>query len=149
MISEAQYGFRKNRSTTDGMFIVKTIIEKHAGPLIAVYIDLNAAYDHVTRDFLFIMLEIRTGASHMVAVLSRMYDGTTASIKGMDVKFYVLVGCRQGGQESPFLFNLYFDYVLKIATDKIDVAFPEGWGINFEYEIPIPAQTEHNDQLEK
>ena len=32
MISEAQYGFRKNRSTTDGMFIVKTIIEKHAGP---------------------------------------------------------------------------------------------------------------------
>ena len=101
-----------------------------------MYIDLTAAYDHVPRDFLFKMLEIRTGASHMVAVLNRMYDGTTASIKGMDVKFDVLVGCRQGGQESPFLFNLYFDYVLKIAADKIDEAFPEGWGINFEYEIP-------------
>ena len=60
----------------------------------------------------------------------------TASIKDMDVKFDVLVGCRQGGQESPFLFNLYFDYVLKIAANKIDEAFPEGWGINFEYEIP-------------
>ena len=32
MISEAQYWFRKNRSTTNGMFIVKTIIKKMLDP---------------------------------------------------------------------------------------------------------------------
>ena len=119
-----------------GCLFLKQSLKKHAGPLITVYIDLTTAYDHVPRDFLFKMLEIRTGASHMVAVLNRMYDGTAASIKGMHVKFDVLVGCRQGGQESPFLFNLYFDYVLKIATDKIDEAFPE-----YIYEI---SQTSTN-----
>ena len=45
MISEAQYWFRKNRSTTNGMFIVRTIFKKNAGPLNAVYIELTAAYE--------------------------------------------------------------------------------------------------------
>ena len=135
-ISEAQFGFRQNRSTADGMFIVKTVVEKYGGMLVATYIDLTAAYDHVPRDFLFRILQIRTGASHLVAILRKMYEGTTAVIRGMDVKFDVLVGCRQGGQESPVLFNLYFDYVLKIVAQEVDAAFPNGWGIDFNYIIP-------------
>ena len=31
-ISEEQYGFRKNRSTSDGIFLIKNIIEKYGGP---------------------------------------------------------------------------------------------------------------------
>ena len=54
----------------------------------------------------------------------------------MKTKFDVLVGCRQGGQESPCLFNYYFDYVLKVAAYEIDKVFPVGWGIEFEYNIP-------------
>ena len=65
-----------------------------------------------------------------------MYEGTTASILGSKVKFDVLNGCRQGGQESPCLFNYYFDYVLKIAAHEIDQTYPEGWDIKFEYNIP-------------
>ena len=99
-ISETQYGFRQNRSTSDGIFIVKTVIEKYGGRLIAVYIDLTAAYDHIPRDFLFRVLKMRTGASHLVAILQKMYEGTTASIRGMTDTFDVLIGCRQGGQES-------------------------------------------------
>ena len=57
-ISETQYGFRQNRSTSDGIFIVKTVIEKYGGRLIAVYIDLTAAYDHISRDFLFRVLKM-------------------------------------------------------------------------------------------
>ena len=65
-----------------------------------------------------------------------MYEGTTASIRGTQAKFDVLIGCRQGGQESPCLFNYYFDYVLKVAATAIDEAYPNGWGIQFEYNIP-------------
>ena len=52
------------------------------------------------------------------------------------VRFEVLVGCKQGGQESLCLFHYYFDYVLKIAAGEMDHIFPQGWGIHFEYNIP-------------
>ena len=145
-ISEAQFGFRQNRSTSDAIFILKTVIDKYSDPLIAVYIDLSAAYDHIPRDFLFRVLLLRTGAKHLVAILRKMYEGTTASIRGMKVKFDVLVGCRQGGQESPCLFNYYFDYVLKIAAHAIDQAFPDGWGIQFEYQIPYMCSNRRQRQ---
>ena len=135
-ISNAQFGFRKNRSTTDGIFVMKNIIKKYNGTFIAVYIDLTAAYDHIPRDFLFRVLELRTGATFLIHILKLMYMQTTASIKGMKTKFEVLVGCRQGGQESPIVFNYYFDFVLKIAASEIDKAFPEGWGLKFPFRIP-------------
>ena len=125
--SGAQFGFRSNRSTTDGIYVVKTVIEKYGGELIAVYADLTAAYDHIPRDFLFRTLSLRTGAHHLTAILRKMYEGTTASIVGM--KSIV-------GKESPCLFNLYFDYVLKVAANEIDKCFPEGWGIECPYNIP-------------
>ena len=135
-ISETQFGFRQNRSTSDGIFILKSTIEKCGGPLIAVYIDLTADYDHIPMDFLFRVLEIRIGARHLVAILRKMYSGTTAAIRGMKCKCDVLTGCRQGGQESPCLFNFYLDYVLDGAASEIDKAFPDGWGIEFQYNIP-------------
>ena len=65
-----------------------------------------------------------------------MYRRTTASIKGMKTKFDILVGCRQGGQESPVVFNYYFDFVLKVAAAEIDKAFSNGWGLEFAFDIP-------------
>ena len=79
---------------------------------------------------------MRTGATHLIALLKKMYEGTIASIRGMKTTFDVLIGCRQGGQESPCIFNYYFDYVLKVAAQEIDKEFPDGWGIPFQYEIP-------------
>ena len=62
-----------------------------------------------------------------------MYRGATASIFGI---VEVLVDCRQGCQESPCIFNYYFDYVLKVATCETDKKFPDGWGTEFEFNIP-------------
>ena len=119
-ISDYQFGFRRNRSTTDAIFVLRSVINKYNETLIAVYIDLTAAYDHIPRDFLFRVLTLRTGATHLIAILYKMYQGTTALILGMKEKFDVLVGFRQGGQESPCIFNYYFDYVLKEVQAEID-----------------------------
>ena len=97
------------RSTNDGIFLVRNIIQKYSDTIIAVYIDLTAAYDHVPRDFLFRVLSMRTGAHHLIAILKKMYENTTACIRGTEAKFDILIGCRQGGQESPCIFNYYFD----------------------------------------
>ena len=134
-ISDCQFGFRKNRSTMDGIFVMKNIIEKTKDPFIAIYVDLTAAYDHIPRDFLFRVLKFRLKANYLLDILHLMYRKTTASIKGMRSFFEVLIGCRQGGQESPCLFNYYFDFVLKVAADEIDRMYPDGWGLHFQYNI--------------
>ena len=102
-LGESQFGFRKNKSTSDAIFVLKTLVEKYGEQLVVVYIDLTAAYDHIPRDFLFRVLSLRTGATHLVEILRKMFEGRTASIKGMESHFDVLVGCRQGGRESPCL----------------------------------------------
>ena len=67
-LGENQFGFRSNKSTSDAM---KSVIEKHGGTLVAVCIDLTAAYDHIPRGFLFRVLQIRTGTSHLIAILQK------------------------------------------------------------------------------
>lgn len=32
-------------------------------------------------------------------------------------------------------FNSYFDYVVRVAANEIDKEFPNGWGIEFDYNI--------------
>ena len=135
-ISEAQFGFRKSRSTCDAIFILKNVLQKHTGPLVLIFVDLTAAYDHIPREFLFRVLEFRTGAKILTYILRKLYDGTKAYISGTKTTFDILVGCRQGGLESPTLFNYYFDFVLKVCAEEIDQKFPEGWGLSFDYRIP-------------
>ena len=148
-ISESQFGFRKGRSTCDAIFIIKNVIQKHAGPLVLTFVDLTAAYDHIPRDFLFRVLEFRTGAKILVYILRKLYDGTTAYISGTKVHFDILTGCRQGGLESPTLFNYYFDFVLKVCAEEIDHKFPDGWGLSFEYRIPGECTNREQRQVRK
>ena len=70
-ISEAQFGFRKGRSTCDVIFIIKNVIQKHTGPLVLIFVDRTAAYDHIPREFLFRVLEFRTGAKTLVDILRK------------------------------------------------------------------------------
>ena len=89
-ISEAQFGFRKGRSTCDAIFIVKNVIQKHAGPLVLVFIDLTAAYDHIPREFLFRVLEFRPGAKILTYILRKLYDGTVLQPLSQAVKFSLI-----------------------------------------------------------
>ena len=43
MVSPNQYGFRSQRSTTDGIFILKNLIEKCGSPFVVTFVDLKAA----------------------------------------------------------------------------------------------------------
>ena len=65
-----------------------------------------------------------------------MNEGTTPLIRGTKSKFDALIVCRQGGEDSRCCSNYYSDYVLKVAVYEIDQAYPDGWGIQFEYNIP-------------
>ena len=136
VMSENQFGFRKGRSTADAIFTVRSIIDKCDGAIIAIFVDLTAAYDRIDRVCLFKVLSIRTGAPFLANLLYKLYQTTTATIRGTKLPFEVLSGCRQGGLESPSLFNLYFDFVLKVCANEIDRRFPDGWGISTRFRFP-------------
>ena len=107
-----QFGFRKNRSTTDAIFIIREAIKSTRNPLHLCMIDLRAAYDHVERNMLFSVVNIRTKAPKITSILKSLYTGTVATIKYSNDIFQVHTGCHQGGIESPVLFNIYMDFVL-------------------------------------
>ena len=119
LISNCQFGFRSNRSTTDAIFILQNAINISPNPLFICFIDLKAAYDWINRDMLFKILEIRIKSPILVNILKVFYTGTSAAIKGSKVFFQTFTGCRQGGLESPVLFNIYMDFVLRCAEHEV------------------------------
>ena len=92
-------------------------------------IDLKAAYDHIDRHMIFRALEIRTKSTKIITILKSLYTGTIAEIKHTDELFNVHMGCRQGGLESPVLFNIYMDFVIRCAEFDVLKKFPNT-GVN-------------------
>ena len=62
---------------------------------------------------LFSVLIMRTKAPKIASLLKALYTGTKAAINNTVNSFQVHTGCRQGGIESPVLFNIYMDFVLR------------------------------------
>lgn len=118
---DQQQGFRPKRGTNDGIYLVKRlqqISNKTKKPIYALFIDLTAAFDHVNREWLFLSIKKRFPNNQnniLFQLLEKLYSKTQTAINGnMDLVFETFVGVRQGGPESPFLYNLYMDYVLRI-----------------------------------
>ena len=98
-------------------------------------IDLKAAYDHIDRNLLFKVLEIRTKAPKITSILKSLYTGTIAAIKHTNTLFDVHTGCRQeGGLESPVVFTIYMDFVLRCAEFEVLQRFPNT-GLKYSYHI--------------
>lgn len=146
LIMNSQFGFRKNRSTTDAIFIVREAINSTKNPLHLCMIDLRAAYDHVDRDMLFSVINIRTKAPKITTILKALYTGTVASIKNTVDQFQVHTGCQQGGIESPVLFNIYMDFVLRCVEHKVLSIFPKT-GLKYSYHIKAESSTREQRNL--
>ena len=83
---------------------------------------------------LFKTLDIRIKSPILVNILKVFYTGTSAAINGSKVFFKTFTGCRQGGLESPVLFNIYFDFVLRCVEHEVLQRFPNT-GLQYSYSI--------------
>ena len=123
-LSEEQNGFRENRGTTDGIYSVKRVQQisnRKKQPLFLLFIDLTAAFDHVPRKWLFdsIRLRLSDGENQkLFEILESLYQKTTLTYEEAQTTFNVTSGVRQGGPESPPLFNLYIDFVMRVFMNK-------------------------------
>ena len=105
-------GFRSGRGTADGIYIVKRIQQssyRSNKPVYALFVDLSAAFDHVNRDWLFQFINLRLHnqeSQKLFKLLESVYSYTTTALSGHDSEIFDLtVGVRQGGAESPTLYN--------------------------------------------
>ena len=71
----------------------------------------------------------------LIDILQSVYSDTKCTIE--DISFMTSSGVRQGGPESPPLFNLYIDFVMRIFCDACQKE-----GVDFLqllYDIPASA----------
>ena len=140
LISNAQFGFRSNRSTTYVIFILQNSINISSKPLLLCFIDLKAAYDWINRDMLFKILEIRLKSPILVNILKALYTSTAAAIKGSKLFFKTFSGCRQGAFESAVMFNIFLDFVLRCAAYEVLQTFPNP-GLQYSFLVPGHCST--------
>ena len=104
---------------------------------------LSSAFDHAIRKWLFKSIYQRFPPNAdvtLIKLLETLYSHTTTALAdNLDDVFRLLSGVRQGGSESPTLYNLYMDYVMRIFMDICkteDIEF-----LTLRYQIRATATT--------
>ena len=141
---EQQQGFRRGRGTADGIFVTKRvqqISDKMNKPVFVLFVDLTAAFDHVIREWLFKSIYQRLPVRSnpiLIKLLECLYSHTTTALsEDPENPFQLYTGVRQGGPESPPLFNLYLDYVMRLflkACEEQEIKF-----LTFNYRVRSTA----------
>ena len=118
---ESQCGFRANRSTNDMIFSIRQLQEKcreQRMPLYMVFIDLTKAFDLVSRDGLFRILDLVGCPPKLLRFVRSFHDGMKGVVEfdgSVSDEFNITSGVKQGCVLAPTLFGIFFATMLKQA----------------------------------
>ena len=123
-LSKELNGFRKNRDTTDGIYSMNRThqISNHKKlPLYLLFVDLTAAFDRIPRKWLSDPIRIHFPKSENIKlfdILEKHCQKTSLIYQEAQVTFLVTSGVHQGRPESPCLFILYTNFVMRVFVNN-------------------------------
>ncbi|VDP41097.1 unnamed protein product [Heligmosomoides polygyrus] len=118
-VTISQEQFMPERSTADAIFIARQVMEKcreKQKPCYMAFLDLDKAYDRLSRAVLWKSLRGRGVPERLITIAKDMYEGSKAVVRtlyGMAKKMDITVGVHQRSALSPFLFVLAPDCIVK------------------------------------
>ncbi|XP_055415995.1 delta-sarcoglycan isoform X2 [Bubalus kerabau] len=120
-IPDVQAGFRKGRGTRDQIANICWIMKKAREFQKSIYfcfIDYAKAFDCVDHNKLWKILKEMGIPDHLICLLRNLYAGQEATVRtghGTTDWFQIGKGVHQGCILSPYLFNLYAEYIMRNA----------------------------------
>ena len=87
------------------------------------FVDFKKAFDSVSREKLFQILELYGISDKIISAIRALYTSTKAKVISPDGDtdvFDIQAGVLQGDTLAPFLFVLILDYVLRISVDSLN-----------------------------
>jgi len=118
-LPDVQPGFRKGRGTRDRIANIHWIIEKAREFQKTIYFcffDYAKAFDCVDHNKLWKILKEMGIPDHLICLLRNVYAGQEATVRtdhGTTDWFQIGKILRQGCILSPYLFNLYAEYIMR------------------------------------
>ena len=122
-LGSTQYGFRKQRSTTDCVFLLLAPIRKakqNHRLLSIAFCDLAKAYDSVCRELLYTKLINIGFGGKVVRLIRSMYYNDNIQLNlmgGLPPLIWFTKGVKQGCSLSPLLFELYISGLGNVLQD--------------------------------
>ncbi len=133
LIVDEQNGFRKDRSCTDHIFALSSLVKNRLAQnrdTYACFIDMQKAFDWVDRDLLFYRLLEYNIDGNIYKCIKALYNHPTCCVQlnGYHTEWFPTEsGVRQGDSLSPTLFALYINNLAE-TLKQLNI------GINFEQE---------------
>ena len=118
---DVKAGFRKGRGTRDQIANICWIIEKareFQENIYFCFIDYAKAFDCVDHNKIWKILKEMGIPDHLICLLRNLYAGQEVTVRtGQGTKdwFKIGKGVHQGCILSPYLFNLYAEYIMQNA----------------------------------
>ena len=140
-IDEMQCGLMSGRGTTDAIFIVRQLQEKHLAankPLYMAFVDLEKAFDRVPRDVIWWAMRKLGIDEWLVRLVQSMYKDVRSRVRvgdGYSEEFGVGVGVHQGSILSPLLFII----VLEALSREFRTGCP--WELLYADDLMISAES--------
>ena len=120
-LSDVQAGFRKGRGTRDQIANIHWITEKareFQKNIYFCFIGYTKAFECVDHNKLWKILKETGIPDHLTCLLRNLYAGQEATVRtghGIMNWFQIRKGVRQRCILSPYLFNLYAEYIMQNA----------------------------------
>ena len=125
-ICSEQAGFRREHSTIDHIFTLKSMILKHVfgegrGKLYVCFVDYRKAFDSVNHTHLWRVLRESGLSNKFLLMLKAIYRDAQSCVRwhhALSDFFACSVGVKQGAIESPGIFSLYINVVAEFVRQN-------------------------------